>query len=202
MEIDKIIEGRRAIYALFATLFLDPPPRNLLEDVFNGVEIPFFENLNILSKKFKDVDEFEDSVKDEFSSLFVNPFAETVSPYQSSYEGENPYGKTTLRIVEKYSNMGYEFRYNEPADHIGVELFFLAESCKNALASDKTEKIEELRKQKQFIEEELNWVTSFCDEIEKNDNSYFYRAISKKLKEFLRNERILINELIVSALKP
>lgn len=200
-EIDRIIEGRRGIYALLGSLFLEPPPRNLLEDLFGGKNVPFLESLIHVAKKFKSVDEFEIAVRDEFSSLFINPFEETVSLYQSTYEGENPYSKVTQRIIEKYIEMGYEFKYGEPADHIGVELFFIAESCKNALESEKDEKVKELRNQKRFIEEELKWVPEFCDRIEKNEKSNFYREIARILRDFLKKDSITVNELIVSVLK-
>ncbi|HID42869.1 MAG TPA: hypothetical protein EYP30_03695 [Archaeoglobaceae archaeon] len=200
-EIDRVIEGRRGLYALLGTLFLEPPSRELLGDLFDGKKIPFLERLIPVAKKFHSLDEFESSVREEFSSLFIDPFGDTVSPYQSTYEGENPYGKVTQRIVDKFTDIGYEFRYSEPADHIGIELFFMAESCKNALESGKDEKIKELKNQKKFIEEELKWIFTFCDRIEGKEKSNFYREISKVLRDFLKNDRITINELIVSVLK-
>jgi len=200
-EIDGIIEGRMGLYSLLGSLFLEPPPRKLLEDLFRGERIPFLESLVQVARNYRSVDDFEIAVRDEFTSLFINPFEETVSLYQSTYEGENPYSKVTQRIVEKYIEMGYEFKYNEPADHLGIELFFMAESCKNALESGKDGKLRELKNQKKFIEEELGWIFDFCDRVEKNEKSDFYREIAKLLRDFIKNDRITVNELIVSVLK-
>ncbi|MFO7966555.1 MAG: molecular chaperone TorD family protein [Archaeoglobaceae archaeon] len=198
-SISKIMEGRRGIYALLGTLFLEPPPRALIEDLMKG-EIPLLERLNKVAEEFKDADEFEEAVKEEFSSLFIDPFQKTISPYQSTYEGDNPYGKVTQRIAEKYKQMGYNFAYTEPADHIGVELFFLAESCKNAI-SDQSEPVTELQYQKEFLENELGWVRSFCNAINQSQESHFYKEVSNVLLEFLEKDSSLIDDLIVQAMR-
>lgn len=198
-NIHKIIEGRRAIYALLGTLFLEPPPRSFIEDLTKG-EIPFFDQLNKVAGEFEDPDELEDAVREEFSSLFIDPFQKTVSPYQSTYEGDHPYGKVTQRVAEKYKQMGYSFGYTEPADHIGIELFFLAESCKNANSSE-SDTVTELRYQKEFLEGELGWVRSFCAAINESRKSRFYTEVSNLLLDFLEKDSGLIDDLIVQALK-
>ncbi len=195
----KIMEGRRGIYALLGTLFLEPPPRDLIEDLIKG-EIPFFNQLNKVAAEYKNADEFEETVKEEFSSLFIDPFQKTVSPYQSTYEGDHPYGKVTQRIAEKYKQMGYSFSYTEPADHIGVELFFLAESCRNAI-NDRSETVKELQNQKDFLESELGWIESFCTAINQSERSHFYTEVSNVLRDFLQKDGSLIDDLIVQALK-
>lgn len=198
-NINKIIEGRRAIYALLGTLFLEPPSREFIEDLMKG-EVTFFDQLNKVAGEFKDADEFEDAVKEEFSSLFIDPFQKTISPYQSTYEGDNPYGEVTQRIAGKYKQMGYSFAYKEPADHIGVELFFMAESCKNA-NSNQSDMVTELRNQKEFLESELGWVESFCNTVSQNEKSKFYAEVSSVLVDFLQKDSSLIDDLIVQALK-
>lgn len=198
-DIHKTIEGRRAIYALLGTLFLEPPPRSLIEDLMKG-EVSFFDQLNKVAGEFKDADNFEDSVREEFSLLFIDPFQKTISPYQSTYEGDYPYGKVTQRIAEKYKQMGYSFEYTEPADHIGVELFFLAESCRNA-SSGQSDTVTELRNQKEFLENELGWVKSFCTAVNESEKSRFYAEVSNVLLDFLQKDSSLIDDLIVQALK-
>lgn len=198
-DMEKVLEGRRAIYALMGTLFLEPPPRSFIEDLIKG-EVSFFDQLNKVAGEFRDADEFEDAVKEEYASLFIDPFQKTISLYQSSYEGENPYGKVTQRINEKYKKMGYTFEYKEPADHIGIELFFMAESSKNA-ASSKSEAVTELRNQKKFLEEELGWSKSLCTAINENEKSFFYKEVCNFLLEFLDKDSSIIDELIVQALK-
>lgn len=198
-DMGQVLEGRRAIYALVATLFLEPPPRSFIEDLMKG-EVAFFDQLNKVAREFNNADEFEEAVREEFSSLFIDPFQKTISLYQSTYEGDHPYGKVTQRIAEKYKQMGYTFGYKEPADHIGVELFFMAESCKNA-ASNQSEAVTELRNQKNFLEEELGWVQSLCTAIMESEKSFFYKEISNILLEFLQKDSSLIDDLVVQALK-
>ncbi len=198
-NLHKIIEGRRAIYALLGTLFLEPPSRDFIEDLMKG-EVSFFDQLSKVAGEYKDADELEDAVREEFSSLFIDPFQKTVSPYQSTYEGDHPYGKVTQRVAEKYKQMGYSFDYKEPADHIGVELFFLAESCKNANSSQ-SDTVTELQNQKEFLKRELGWVNSFCTAINESEKSRFYAEVSHILLDFLQKDNGLIDDLIVRALK-
>jgi len=199
-ELNKILEGRKAIYSLFGTLFLEPPPKELINDLVGDKEIPFLKGLKRFAKKYKTSKEFEESVKSEFSELFINPFGDSISLYQSSYEGENPYGKTTSRVAKKYVEMGYTLNFEEPADHISVEMYFMAESCKNAIEGKKDEMINELKNQKVFMSE-LDWIFSLCEKIESHKKSMFYKEISKTMRAFMRTEKKLISELVVNALK-
>lgn len=191
-----------ALYSLFGTLFLEPPPKELVDDLIEGKEMPFLEGLKRTVKKYNTLEELCEALKTEFSELFINPFGNTIPLYQSSYLGENPYGKNTSRIAKKYEEMGYSLNlnFNEPADHISVEMYFMAESCKNALDGEKEGLIKELKNQKVFMSE-LDWIFSLCEKIETHKKSIFYKEISKTLRGFIRTEKKLINELVVNALK-
>jgi TorA maturation chaperone TorD len=196
MSIESILKGRKGMYEFLATVLLDAPPRNFLEDLMKG-EISFpphpliddgARTLSELAGRFKSANDFERFVRQEYTAVFVNPFDSVVSLYQSVYESNTPYRDVTLRIKRKYIEMGYLLQKpTEPADHIGIELMFMAESCKAALEGHK---IEELKKQKKFLEEEiLRWVFRFCDALENNGNAHFYKGISKILRGFMQIEK-------------
>ena len=199
-DIKKIIQGRMGMYSFLSTVLLDIPPKDFLKDLMeNKVEFPKekeieegFKILKDLAKKFKNVEDFEKYVRQEYTLLFVGPL-DFISPYQSSYEGEAPYGNVTLKIKEFYVKCGYKYKYFEPADHIGVELAFMAESCRELLKGN----IEELKNQKKFMEELERWVFKFCDEIEKHPEAKFYKGIAKILRGFIKLDKSLINTLLL-----
>jgi|Deesub1362A_J573_1020465.scaffolds.fasta_scaffold00078_62 TorA maturation chaperone TorD len=199
-NVEAIMKGRIGIYSFLAKILLDPPDREILADLKEMIlpSHPYirdgFEELKRFISEFKSIEELEQSVKDEFNRLFIDPYGEIISPYQSSYEGDTPYNKTTLRVKEFYRKCGYSMRdASEPADHISVELLFMAESCKNAIEGDYKK---ELECQRRFLDTELSrWISRFCDSIDNRDDSEFYRAAAKILKGFIKMERDVIQEL-------
>jgi len=204
-DVSNIIEGRMAMYSFLSTVLLDVPPKEFLRDLMEG-EVVFPSHPHIdegvrilrdLASKFSSVEDFETFVKQEFTAVFIGPFSETTSPYQSTYEGDSPYREVTARIKRKYLEMGYipQKKLPEPADHIGVELSFMAESCRTMLENE-DERMVELKKQKEFLKEELlTWVFKFCDALENNVNARFYNGIAKILRGFMQMEKKGINEL-------
>ncbi|HIP58446.1 MAG TPA: hypothetical protein EYH00_03985 [Archaeoglobus profundus] len=198
-DVKKIIEGRIGMYSFLSTVLLDIPPKDFLKDLMEDkVEFPKEKEieegakiLKDLAKRFKNVDDFERYVRQEYTLLFVGPL-DFISPYQSSYEGEVPYGNVTLKIKDFYVKCGYEYKHFEPADHIGVELAFMAESCKELLKGN----MEELKNQKKFINELEKWVFKLCDKIENHPEARFYKGIARILRGFIKLDKNLINVLL------
>jgi len=199
---EDIVKGRMGMYSFLATVLIDIPPKDFLKDLFEGkVEFPnvrgIKEGAEILknyAKNFSNFEDFERAIRQEYTAVFVGPFSHHVLPYQSVYEGENPYGKVTLRIKEKFKEFGYEYKYNEPADHIGVELSFMAESCKELLKGNR----DELKKQKEMLKEIEKWVFNFCRDVENHPEAKFYKGIAIMLREFIKLDKNLIEDLTVA----
>ncbi len=198
--LEEIVKGRMGMYCFLSSVLLNIPSRDFLEDLMKGkVGFPEIgeikEGVEIIREfaaNFSDVEEIERAIRQEYTAVFIGPFSDYVSPYQSTYEGENPYGPVTLRIKEKYKKFGYKYDYNEPADHIGVELAFMAESCREFLNGNK----DELIKQNEMLNEIEGWVFKFCEKIEKHPEAKFYRGIAKILKNFIRFDKNILKELI------
>ncbi len=196
---EDVLKGRMGMYTFFTSVLIDVPPKELLRDLYEGkVEFPKLEGVEIVlkyPKEFKSFEEFERAVRQEYTAVFVNPFDEHVSLYQSEYENDYPYGKVTLRVLEMFKRLGYRCVYTEPADHIGVYMAVMAKSCEEALKGN----YEELKKQKEIMKELEKWVFRLCDEIEKHREAKFYKGIAKMLRDFIKVDRDLINELILYA---
>ncbi|RLI89565.1 MAG: hypothetical protein DRO98_00790 [Archaeoglobales archaeon] len=195
MGIEEIMNGRRAMYSLLGQLFLNYPRDEFLRDIYDGVEIPLpphpliregLEEIRKYAASFPAFEDFAKSVRVEYTQLFAAPDAR-VSPYQSSYENDSPYGVVTLRIRERFFDAGYKLNANEPADHIGIELLFMAET-----SNDK-----DIKKQNVFFEEELlKWVFKFCSAVESCSEAKFYRGVSKILRGFIEMEKLVIKRLL------
>ncbi len=200
-EIEDIIKGRMGMYSFLSSLFLECPDE-LLKEIFEGrISLPSHplinEGVKILKdliSKFKEFEEFKEFVKREYFTIFLDPFSQTISLYQSNYEGDEPYREISAKIVGIYKQFGYTMeKTNEPPDHVGIELAFMAASCEESLKN-----FSELKKQKWFLEKILSWIPRLCDEIE-NSDAKFYKGISKILRGFINMDKNLINELIVMA---
>lgn len=202
-DVVEILKGRAGLYYLLSTLFKNPPAKDFIRDLRDGkVDVPDvdglrdgFRMMHDFVSSFETVEDAEKAVRQEFTDIFANPFSSnTVSPVQSTYEGDGPYREVSARIMGKYKKMGYrKIVKEEPPDHIAVELSFMAESCLNAINAE--DRIQELRNQKQFLEDEiLKWVFDFCDRLEEVGN--FYRGVAKVLREFIKMDGEIISELL------
>ncbi len=196
-SLEDIIKGRIGMYAFFSRVLIDVPPKELLRDIFNGViDFPNLKGVKLIKefpKKFKSFEDFETAVRQEYTEVFIGPFENFVPLCQSEYEGELPYGKITIRVIEMLKRFGYEYLHREPADHIGVFMAFMAESCKELLRGN----WEELKKQKEVIKELEKWVFDFCKRVEEHHAANFYKGIAMMLKDFLRIDKKLIEDLML-----
>ncbi len=197
-KMEEIIKGRAGMYSFLSSLFLECPDE-LLKEIFEGkISLPphplINEGVRILkdlASKFKEFEEFKEFVKQEYFTVFLDPFSQTISLYQSNYEGDEPYREFSAKIAKTYRKFGYSMeKINEPPDHIGVELAFMAASCEASLRDSN-----ELKNQKWFLENVLSWILRLCYEIEKSD-AKFYKGVSKILGGFISMDKNLINELI------
>lgn len=196
---EEVVRGRMGMYTFFSLVLLDIPPKELLKEIYDGsAKFPELDGVDIIvnyPKKFKTFEEFEKAIREEYTALFVDPFGDFVSPYKSNYEGENPYGKVTLKTLEMFKKFGYDYKYVEPADHIGVFMAFMAKSCEEFLKGNR----DELKKQRDVLHEIERWVFDFCERVEKHREAKFYKGISKMLRDFIKLDKKLINELMLYA---
>lgn len=199
MEFEDVVRGRMGMYSFFSSVFIDVPPKELLKDLYEeNVKFPKLKGVDTIinyPKKFKSFEDFERAVRQEYTAVFIGPFSNYVSLYQSEYEGENPYGKVTLRVKEMFRRFGYECIHREPADHLGVYMAFMVESCKELLNG----KIDELKKQREVMRELEKWIFDFCNNVENHRDAMFYKGIVKMLRDFIKIDKNLIEELILYA---
>ncbi len=114
----------------------------------------------------------------EYVRLFINALPEVpCPPYGSFYLEGALMGESTVRLRKLYASYGWQT--DELADHIAVELEFLAMLA--AMGED-----EAIRKDYQFVLDQLNlWAPAFLERVEEHDRLGFYRAVSKYASKVL-----------------
>lgn len=127
-------------------------------------------------------------------------------PSESTYMVGHLYHDAVDQVFEAY--LGEDLikspHFKEPEDHIALELYFMAHLCKKAIMSLNSEKRQDFLKylnmQKTFLVEHLlKWAPSFAEDIVKNANTLFYKALGKMMKGFLNMEKKIIDELTEKA---
>lgn len=116
----------------------------------------------------------------EYVRLFINALPEVpCPPYGSFYLEGTLMGESTVRLRKLYA--GYGWQTDELADHIAVELEFLA-----LLAAQGED--ESIREDYQFLLGQLSlWAPAFLERVEEHDRLGFYRAVSKYARKVLEN---------------
>ncbi|WP_328216638.1 TorD/DmsD family molecular chaperone [Flexistipes sp.] len=150
-------------------------------------------------KQFLNEESEEDIVTDH-AQLMVGPFELSAPPYGSVYLEKNRkiMGDTTMEVGQFYFDSGLEVAsdYNDPPDHIAVEMefiHFLFSEIFNSLNEDKVEDAENYKtKLREFLKKYyLPFSENFAEKIKDNAETNVYKItgdailhINKLLKEF------------------
>ena len=123
----------------------------------------------------KDDDEFYKTLAVEYTRLFTNAIpAVPCPPYESIYREDIIMGNSTLC----YNNAGLKVveKFHDLPDHVAVELEFLYYLANYGYTEAHDS----------FMGEHFSrWVPRFCEEVEKNDRTGFYRHAARVLREFV-----------------
>ena len=179
---------RAEAYKILAECFYVPDDKLLkaLED-FKKSRAGVFGQLIAAAPKAEDIERH----KVDYSRLFLGPFKLLAPPYGSIYlEDGKIMSESTLVARDAYEQEGLDIVLKDAPDHISVELefmYFLA--LKEAEARENSDPEEATRlynKQASFLRLHLgNWVGAFADNIEKNAETEFYKAIGLATKNFV-----------------
>ncbi len=162
---------RAEMYKLFAALFIDEPPEELIEQVREMFQLSF--------------NETGQDIALDFANTFFGP-GEHLPPYESVYNysvGETPglWGSVTEQVQAFYNSVGLAIdeEVNLIPDHLSAELLFMAWLIESGRGEE----------QEGFIEDHLvKWVPGFCDELQTHAKTEFYREVAGLLKEFILSE--------------
>jgi TorA maturation chaperone TorD len=136
-----------------------------------------------------------ESLRIDYSELFVGPYRLLAPPYGSVYlEGtRRVMGNSTVDVRNKYREEGLDIALKEAPDHIAIELEFMyflifkeVEAIRNC---DSASAASYLKKQKVFLEAHLGiWVPEFADTVEANGQTEFYRNLARLTNSFVKKD--------------
>ena len=162
-------------------VFLDSPYAPDQKDIAAGVKL-----LSNWSKQGLS-DEIYLDIQSDYTQLFIGPEEPKASPNESIYfsEDEVIFQEETLQVRAWFKRFGLETEklYNEPDDHIGLEMSFIAFLAKNVLKAiddgdlDKAKDLVEARNQ--FLSEHLLlWGPQWCELVIENARTDFYKGLA------------------------
>jgi putative dimethyl sulfoxide reductase chaperone len=153
----------------------------------------------------QDLKKIEDELKAEFAGLFLNVGKYPVYPFESVYTSAERLmmQRAYDEVLQEYRQEGVEraHDFNEPEDHLALELEFMAHLCRKSLdaleAGDQIIGAQYLEKQNDFLVKHLlAWVPKFCHDLENATQSGFYNGIAKLTFEIVHVEKETLPELI------
>jgi TorA maturation chaperone TorD len=138
-----------------------------------------------------------ESLKVDFSKLFVGPFRILAPPYGSVYmEGEHRVmGDSTLHALMMYREAGVNIStdFSDAPDHIVAELEFIYylffKEIESIAEETYADAINYLSMRRAFLKMHLGtWVSQFALNVEKNAETMFYKGLAGLTKRFVRQE--------------
>lgn len=189
-------KGRGLLYGLLAKAFLREPSAALLEALSSPEAASILGSLGMKKDlAFEGArDEHLNALSEEYTALFILPGG--VSPYESVRTKGLLCQEPEWKAREFYKRCGLEIPGNSNvfADHIGMELGFMAFLCgeesKAWDAVDEDGAVKWLLLEREFFGSHLDrWAFAFLDEVKKYSAHPFYRGISALARDFLSIEK-------------
>ena len=218
-EIVEILEDRHSTYGFLSQVYQAELPAVVLEPVLRtlsqpapmaadaGPESPGQALLHDFAVRVQgtDIAQVAADLAAEYVAIFFVSWRRRVAPYESVYTSKDHamMQEASLELAALYTRKGLlkDERFVEPADHIALELAFMAFLCKQALDAARVGNAAKVRdsltEQAQFLRLHLlNWIPAFCRDLEQTTTSDFYRGIAKLTAEHLATEAATLDELM------
>ena len=144
-------------------------------------------------------------IRVDYTRLFIGPGVVIAPPWESVHFSEErlTFQQQTLEVREWYRRFGLQAEkiYQEPDDHVGLQLEFIAHLARLGLEAaeqnDSAALETAVKAQRDFLTEHLfRWVIGWCDLVEKNAQTDFYRGMARLCKGvMLETASVLDTEL-------
>lgn len=135
-----------------------------------------------------------ESLKIDFTRLFVGPFKVLAPPYGSIYlEDGKIMGESTIDVRDWYEKEGLDVVINDAPDHITMELefmYFLVTKQTQATNAGNLQDIQ-LYQQKQasFLYSHLSrWIPQFVKNVQENAQATFYKKLTSLTEMFVQKD--------------
>lgn len=135
-----------------------------------------------------------ESLKIDYTRLFVGPFKLLAPPYGSVYlEDSKVMGASTIDVRDCYESEGIDIVIKEAPDHIAVELEFMYYLAVKQIQATKEENPQDIqlyqKKQKSFLYSYLaRWLPEFTENVQKHAHTEFYRKLASLTAIFVQKD--------------
>lgn len=206
-----LLHLRKWSYYFFSINFLNSPDwkeigkdenMEVIGSIFAQREL---EDLKSILENLKNIERREIPLKEEYERLFLGNEKVLVSPWRSTYIGEEGiiFDENTLKIRNKYREYGLEYSSSskEPDDHIAGILEFMIYLIDLSISQVDKENlyIELINEQKNFLKDFiLDWIGSFNEDLQTEANEDYYKSLGKLLLLFLNSDIELIDKYLIN----
>ena len=135
-----------------------------------------------------------ESLKIDYTRLFIGPFKLLAPPYGSVYLEDNRImGDSTVDVRNCYENEGLDIVIKDAPDHIAMELEFMYYLAVKQIEAVKDANLEILQscqqKQYSFLRTHLSrWLPAFAENVQKNAQTKFYRKLAQLTDVFIQKD--------------
>ncbi len=85
-----------------------------------------------------------------------------------------------------------------PADHIALELGFLAVLAEKAMTDDEEQQLAALRASHAFLHEQVQpWLSRFCADLESNSREPFFAALARLTLQVIESDRAWLEDVLL-----
>ncbi|MBP2641157.1 MAG: cytoplasmic chaperone TorD [Firmicutes bacterium] len=208
LELEQLFSFRGAIYQLLSRFYRREMDQELLNQLHQlefeaDITLPEILEGNRLLKIFL-AQMGENALTDlavDYAKIFLGAgptCGEGAYPYESVYTSPDRLLMQNARdqavAIYRSEDIRLEDSFNEPEDHIAIELTFMAYLCQKTSEAirrnDEAAANSCLLKQRQFLQDHLlSWVPNFCADVQRIAATDFYKAIAMITYGFLIMDR-------------
>lgn len=218
IDLQDILKTRLWFYDFLGKSFYMEPELSRLKEVsdlkiFDQLQDDEVQNegLTLLKSFYENIpqitnEEFN-SLKEEYSRLFVGPDHLPAPPWESVYLSKERiiFDEHTLAVREFYKKWGVstQNKNKEPDDHIGFELEFMSILIDKSLTALNEDDLDSLKNtlegQKEFLETHLLvWIEEFADKLVKNTEHSLFKGLGLFVQEYVSMDYELLQDLLTN----
>lgn len=132
------------------------------------------------------------AVADDYRQLFAGPGPILAPPWESVYRTKEKllFGEPETAVRHFYQSAGLTVKKSEPADHIALELAFLARLCAKKTSAQQPDP-DSLHLQNKFLVMHVSqWVKEWAADVEAKAQTTFWRTLARLTYQWVLSDNL------------